>query len=118
MWEFAVVLLLVAILVAIVAPRFISGGPRGATADGTLLITGVSPRPDASGKQYCTIAGVINGANVDEHPTYARVVADVDNWPVIGELIPVLYSPKNPDHWRPAEPGPPYSLGPPGFDGI
>ncbi|OBA80132.1 hypothetical protein A9W99_18745 [Mycobacterium sp. 1164966.3] len=114
MWEFAVVLLLVAILVAILAPRFISGGPRGATADGTLLITGVSPRPDASGAQYATIAGVINGPTVDEHATYLRTAVDVDQWPTIGQSMPVVYSPKNPDKWWFAPPGPPWRSGPPG----
>ena len=35
-------------------------GPRREIARGTLLVTGVSPRPDADGEQFVTIAGVIN----------------------------------------------------------
>lgn len=69
-------------------------------AEGTLLITGVSPRPDADGEQYVTIAGVIKGPTVEEHHTYLRMIADVDQWPSIGQLLPVVYSPENPDNWR------------------
>jgi hypothetical protein len=35
---------------------------------------------------------------------YQRYAVDVENWPRAGELIPVVYSPKNPDNWRPAPP--------------
>jgi hypothetical protein len=66
---------------------------------GTLLVTGVSPKPDATGEQYVTITGVINGPTVNEHVVYQRMAVDVDDWPTIGELIPVAYSPKNPDRW-------------------
>jgi hypothetical protein len=48
---------------------------RRAPADalhGTLLITGVSPRPDAKGEQYGTVTGVINGPSVNEHVVYQR----------------------------------------------
>jgi hypothetical protein len=98
-------LLLVAALAAFVAPRFIRLGPRGALASGTLLVTGVSARPDAVGEQYVTIAGVINGPTVNEHAVYRRMVIDVDQWPVMGQQMPVVYSPNNPDNWNfgPAE---------------
>ncbi len=99
-------LLLVAILGVFLAQRFIPRGPRGDLASGTLLVTGVSPRPDASGEQYVTISGVINGPTVSEHAVYRRLVVNVDQWPTTGELRPVVYSPKNPDNWKfaPAEP--------------
>ena len=101
-------LLLVAVLVAFLAPRFIRRGPRGANlASGTLLVTGVSPRPAAAGEQYVTIAGVINGPTVNEYAVYQRMAVDVDDWPTIGQLLPVVYSPKNPDNWRFAPPAPP-----------
>jgi hypothetical protein len=105
-WEIGVLLLLVATLAVFLAPRFIRRGPRGEVASGTLLVTGVSPRPDASGEQYVTIAGVINGPTVNEHSVYQRMAVDVDQWPTMGQLLPVVYSPKNPDNWRfaPAEP--------------
>jgi hypothetical protein len=105
-WEFGVLLLLVAILVGFLAQRFIPRGPRGDLASGTLLVTGVSPRPDASGEQYVTIAGVINGPTVNEYAVYRRMAVDVDQWPTMGQLHPVMYSPKNPDNWRfaPSEP--------------
>ena len=67
---------------------------RGEMAHGTLLVTGVSPRPDAAGEQFVTITGVINGPTVNEHVIYQRLAVDVDNWPTMGELFPVVYSPK------------------------
>ena len=83
-------------------------GPRGEMAHGTLVVTGVSPRPDETGEQFVTITGAINGPTVNEHIVYQRLAVDVDNWPTMGELFPVVYSPKNPDNWRFAPPeGPP-----------
>ena len=100
-------LLLVAVLVVFLAQRFVPRGPRGELASGTLLVTGVSPRPDASGQQYVTIAGVIDGPNVNEYAVYQRIAVDVDHWPTMGQLLPVVYSPKNPDNWKFAPPEPP-----------
>lgn len=99
-WEIWVLLLLVAILAVLVAPRFVRPGPRGGAVAGTLLITGVSPRPDDTGEQYVTITGVIHGPTVSDYETYQRIAVDVDSWPSIGELLPVRYSPRNPDNWR------------------
>jgi hypothetical protein len=107
MWEFGVLLLLVAILGVFLAQRYIPRGPRGELVSGTLLVTGVSRRPDASGEQYVTIAGVINGPTVSEHAVYQRMAVNVDQWPGVGELHPVMYSPKNPDNWKFAPPEPP-----------
>ncbi|GBG36624.1 hypothetical protein [Mycobacterium montefiorense] len=104
MWEFGLLLLLVAVLGLFLAQRFVPRGPRGELLNGTLLVTGVSPRPDVSGEQYVTLAGVINGPTVNEHPVYWRLVVDVDQWPAMGELHPVVYSPKNPDNWKFAPP--------------
>lgn len=99
-------ILLVAVLAVFLVQRFVPRGPRGETASGTLLVTGVSPRPDVGGEQYVTIAGIINGPTVSEHAVYQRMAVDVDHWPTMGQLLPVVYSPKNPDNWRfaPAEP--------------
>jgi hypothetical protein len=105
-WEFGVLLLLVAVLAVFLAQRFIPRGPRGELASGTLLVTGVSPRPDATGQQYVTIAGVINGPTVNEHAVYQRMAVDVDHWPTMGQVLPVVYSPKNPDNWKFAPPEP------------
>jgi hypothetical protein len=103
-WEFGALLLLVAVLGVILAQRFIPRGPRGEPASGTLLVTGVSPRPDAGGQQYVTIAGVINGPTVNEYSVYQRMAVDVEQWPRVGQLFPVVYSPKNPDNWKFAPP--------------
>jgi hypothetical protein len=105
-WEFGVLLLLVAVLGVFLAQRFIPRGPRGELASGTLLVTGVSPRPDATGQQYVTIAGVINGPTVNEYAVYQRMAVDVDHWPTMGQLLPVVYSSKNPDNWKFAPPEP------------
>ncbi|CAN5729842.1 hypothetical protein BH09ACT7_BH09ACT7_12420 [soil metagenome] len=108
--EFVVLLLLVGALVLVIGPRLMKRGPRGsgpqgaAGAPGTLLITGVSPRPEAEGQQYVTIAGVITGPTVSEHVVYQQMAVDVTQWPTIGALIPVIYSPKNPDKWSFAPP--------------
>ncbi len=106
-------LVLAAVLGVFLARRFVSRGPRGESLGGTLLVTGVSPRPDATGRQYVTIAGVINGPTLAEHAVYQRMEVDVDQWPTMGQLLPVVYSPKNPDNWRLAAPEPPPPLGPP-----
>lgn len=110
MWEFMVLLLLVGALVLVVGPRFIKPGPRGALAGGTLLVTGVSPRPDVPGEQFVTISGVINGPTVNEHEVYRRMVVDVEQWPVMGQQFPVVYSPNNPDNWNFAPSEQPESL--------
>jgi hypothetical protein len=92
-------LLLVGLLAMFLVPRLIARGPRGDSLNGTLLVTGVSPRPDATGKQYVTISGVIDGPTVNEHAVYQRMAVDVDKWPTVGELMPVVYSQRNPDNW-------------------
>jgi hypothetical protein len=35
------------------------------------------------------------------------MAVDVDQWPTMSQLIPVVYSPKNPDNWRFGEQHPP-----------
>ncbi len=105
MWEFGVLLLLVGAIVLLIGPRMMRRrGLRGDLLHGTLLVTGVSPRPDATGEQFVTITGVINGPTVNEHVVYQRMAVDVDNWPTMGQLMPVVYSPKNPDNWSFAPP--------------
>ena len=104
MWEILSVLLLIALGAGLLAPRLFRQRPSGDSLSGTLLITGVSPQPAATGEQFVTVTGVINGPSVNERVVYQRYAIDVDNWPRVGELIPVVYSPKNPDNWRAAPP--------------
>lgn len=110
--EIAVMLLIIGAIALLAAPWIMRR--RGAGSDwvpGTLLVTGVSPRPDGvTGEQYVTITGVINGPTVDEYVVYARLAVDVNEWPTMGALMDVIYSPKNPEKWgfgRPPEPLPP-----------
>jgi hypothetical protein len=107
-WEIGVLLLLVGAIAVLAAPWIMRRrGIRGEMAHGTLLLTGVSPRPDVTGEQFVTVTGVINGPTVNEHVVYQRYAVDVDHWPSMGDLIPVVYSPKNPDNWAVAAPEPP-----------
>jgi hypothetical protein len=115
-WEFGILLLLVGALVLLLAPRIMRRrGMGGDLTQGTLLVTGVSPRPDAEGEQYVTITGVISGPTVREHVVYQRMAVDVNNWPSMGALFPVVYSPSNPDKWAfaPTDTPPPSSPPPP-----
>jgi hypothetical protein len=106
-WEILSVLLLIAIAVSLVAPRLFRPRPSADSLSGTLLITGVSPRPDAVGEQYVTITGVIDGPTVSDYTVYLRMAADVEHWPSVGELRPVVYSQRNPDNWMFAPPDAP-----------
>jgi hypothetical protein len=97
--EFAVLLMILGALALLIVPRLRGRGPRGEMVPGTLLVTGVSPRPGVDGEQFVTITGVITGPTVNEHVVYQRMAVDTANWPTMGQLIPVAYSPKNPDNW-------------------
>lgn len=100
MVEFAALLLILGALALVLGPRLMARrGPRGEMAQGTLLVTGVSPRPEAPGEHFVTITGVITGPTVAEHVVYQRMAVDAGSWPTMGQLIPVVYSPKNPDKW-------------------
>jgi hypothetical protein len=68
-------------------------------APGTLLVTGVSAGAESDGSQFVTITGVINGPTVREHEVYARMTMAVGTAPSMGQLMPVVYSAKNPDKW-------------------
>jgi hypothetical protein len=107
MWELGVLLLLITILAVFLAPRLIRRRQRADGVSGTLLVTGVSPRPDVTGEQYVTIAGVISGPTVNEHAVYERMAVNVEDWPTMGQLLPVVYSQRNPDNWEFAPPDPP-----------
>ncbi|ORX03613.1 hypothetical protein [Mycolicibacillus trivialis] len=100
MWDFWVLLLIIATIAVVAAPWLIKRRPSADAVEGTLLITGVSPRPDVPGEQYVTVTGVINGPTLNEHVVYQRMAVDVEDWPKMGELRPVLYSPRNPDKWH------------------
>lgn len=104
-------LLLIGAIVVLAAPWIMRRrGVGGEIAHGTLLVTGVSPRPGGvTGEQFVTISGVINGPTVNEHVVYQRLAVDVEQWPTMGQLIPVVYSAKNPDSWSFAPPESPES---------
>jgi len=101
-WEIVWIVVVLGAIAVLAAPWLMRRRAPADSLQGTLLITGVSPRPDATGEQWVTVTGVINGPSVDEHVVYQRYAADVESWPRVGELVPVVYSQKNPDNWRPA----------------
>jgi hypothetical protein len=107
MWEIGTLLVLIGAIALVAAPWLRRRRPRaGDAVQGTLLVTGVSPRPDATGEQFVTVTGVLNGPTVNEHVVYQRYAVNVDNWPSMGELFGVVYSAKNPDNWSFAPPEP------------
>ena len=100
MMEFAVLLLILGALALVLGPRLMARrGPRGQMMQGTLLVTGVSPRPAAPGEHFVTITGVLNGPGVDDHVVSQRMAVYASQRPTMGQLIPVVYSPSNPDKW-------------------
>ncbi|BDX33690.1 hypothetical protein TUM20985_42370 [Mycobacterium antarcticum] len=117
-WEIAVLLLLVGGIVLLLAPRMRGrrgpGGLGGQLAHGTLLVTGVSAGPESDGSQFVTITGVINGPTVREQEVYARMTMQVGTSPTMGQLMPIVYSPKNPEKWGFAPSQPPEAPGPAG----
>jgi hypothetical protein len=103
--EIAIIIVLIGAMVALAAPWIMRRRGAGANwVSGNLLVTGVSPRPDATGEQFVTITGVINGPTVNEHVVYQQLAIDVDDWPTMGQLFPVVYAPNNPDKWTFAPP--------------
>lgn len=96
-------LMILAALALLIVPMMRARrGPRGEMMRGTLLVTGVSGSKsgaDASGQQLMTITGVINGPTVNEHVVYQQMAVDAAASPRMGEIIDVVYSPKNPDNW-------------------
>lgn len=113
--EFLVLLLIIGAIVLLAGPWIRRRrGMGGDALQGTLLVTGVSPRPEGvTGEQFVTVTGVINGPNVNEHVVYQRMAVDVNDWPSMGALFPVVYSAKNPDNWNFAPATPPTPPPPP-----
>ncbi|MFF7941372.1 hypothetical protein ACFZC5_16785 [Nocardia gamkensis] len=107
MLEFVALVTLTAVLVSLIV--FAIRGRRGYQPanpeEGTLYITGVSPRPDAPGEQYVTITGNLTGPSVSGKVVYGRFVWDTSSWPETGDLLPVVYPPGKPDRWHIARSG-------------
>ncbi|WP_232852335.1 hypothetical protein [Nocardia acididurans] len=82
-----------------------SEGSMASPESGTLYVTGVSPRPDATGEQYVTLAGHISSPTLVAHEVYGRFAWDVNQWPSPGDQIPVVYPAGKPDHWQIGHPG-------------
>ncbi len=102
-------LMILAALALLIVPMIRARrGPRGQMIPGTLLVTGVSASKsgaDSDGRESVTITGVINGPNVSEHVVYQQLSIDAAaGRPKMGQLMDVVYSPKNPDNWFFARP--------------
>ena len=62
MLEFAIIVVLIGAMFALAAPWIMRRRGAGTNwVHGNLLVTGVSPKPDATGEQLVTVTGVING---------------------------------------------------------
>ncbi|KXP01087.1 hypothetical protein [Tsukamurella pseudospumae] len=63
--------------------------------DGTLTLSGVSPRPveaDQKGQAFVTVSGSIVGPTTAPTPVYRRLVVDfAERWPEVGDRLPVYY---------------------------
>ncbi|MEU0506225.1 hypothetical protein [Nocardia sp. NPDC005998] len=107
MVEFAMLVIVGGALVAMVMIylRGRSGFRVANPESGTLYVTGVSPRPDATGAQYVTITGNLTGPSVPGTVVYGRMAWDVNDWPAIGDLIPVVYPSGKPERWQLSRPG-------------
>ena len=107
MLQFAMVVTVATALVAMVLLylRGRQGTPPPEPESGTLYVTGVSPRPEATGAQYVTISGAISGPSVVAHEVYGRFAWDVSQWPSIGDQVPVVYPAGKPDRWQISHPG-------------
>ncbi|MFI9631524.1 MULTISPECIES: hypothetical protein [unclassified Nocardia] len=107
MLEFVALVTLTAVLVSLIV--FTIRGKRGYRPanpeEGTLYVTGVSPRPDATGDQYVTITGNLSGPSVSGKVVYGRFAWDTSSWPSIGDLLTVVYPAGKPDRWQISRPG-------------
>ncbi|MFR9752043.1 hypothetical protein ACL02S_13550 [Nocardia sp. 004] len=108
MLEFASLIILTTVLVSlivlVVRDRQGRGGRSGFRVpnpeQGTLYVTGVSPRPDAVGEQYVTITGELTGPSVPSTVVYGRMVWDTGSWPERGDLFTVVYPAGKPERWQ------------------
>ncbi|MGK8490182.1 hypothetical protein [Nocardia asiatica] len=107
MLEFAFLVILIAALVSLIVfvVRGRQGYRPGNPEEGTLYVTGVSPRPDAPGEQFVTITGNLTGPSVPGKVVYGRFVWDSSSWPETGDLFTVVYPAGKPDRWQITQPG-------------
>ncbi|MEU2030208.1 hypothetical protein [Nocardia amamiensis] len=107
MLEFASLVILTAVLASMIlfALRGRMGVKPANPEQGTLYITGVSPRPDLPGEQYVTITGNLTGPSVPGTVVYGRFTWDTGSWPEIGDLLTVVYPAGKPERWQISQPG-------------
>ena len=84
MWEIFWIVVVLGAIAVLAAPWLRRRGKPADAVNGTLVITGVSPKPEAvTGEQFVTVTGVINGPTVNEHVVYWRYAVDVEHWQLI-----------------------------------
>lgn len=81
------------------------GAPIAQPEQGSLAVTGVSPRPEAFGEQFVTITGTLTGPSVPGTVVYGRFVWDGAYWPAIGDTLDVVYPAGKPERWQIVRPG-------------
>ncbi|MEV6275664.1 hypothetical protein [Nocardia sp. NPDC051832] len=107
MLQFVFLVVMVVALAALVVPLLRRrGASRIAQPEsGSVYVTGISPRPLEGTEDFVTITGNLSGPSVSETVVYGRWVWDVQQWPTVGEFIPVVYPAGKPDRWQPVHPG-------------
>ncbi|MFC9894413.1 hypothetical protein ACFVMC_12020 [Nocardia sp. NPDC127579] len=106
--EFVFLVVMVVVLAALIVP--LVRGRAGARTmaqpeSGSVYVTGISPRPFEGTEEFVTITGQLSGPTVSEMVVYGRWVWAVEQWPTVGEFIPVVYPAGKPDRWQPVHPG-------------
>ncbi|WP_406231830.1 hypothetical protein [Nocardia sp. NBC_01009] len=106
MLEFGMLLIMVTALVGwlVIYLRGRRGIQPTEAETGALYLTGVSPRPDATGEQFVTITGNLTGPTVPGTVVYGRFVWDTNEWPSIGDYLSVVYPPGKPERFQLADP--------------
>jgi hypothetical protein len=102
MLEFGMLLIMVTALVGwlVIYLRGRRGIEPAQAETGSLYLTGVSPRPDATGEQFVTITGNLTGPSVPGTVVYGRFVWDTNAWPSIGDYLTVVYPSGKPDRFQ------------------
>ncbi|GED98896.1 hypothetical protein [Gordonia crocea] len=109
----------IALIINLRGGRKPSAEKLAAMSQGTVTVTGVSPRPDrgdANDSAYVTISGTVIGADITPTEVYGSYAWSLNSpWPQVGQDISVRYDPRKvesswlivsgDDPWEPGQTG-------------